>query len=284
MKKFQRAEGENSQDKCPICHEDFHEGRFIRQLPCKHCYHNYCVDRWLLKMSNRCPLCKQPVSITLMCPWHKRRRRKDRSQVAMEASDVELDQSPPLPAPLATLTPTSWFGEDIMSAPSRLVIMRPGRPTRVVDLSEKNNKNNSEEGSGDTACAEEGADASVVVSQLQQSGGDGWHRVCDTADIPHTATSEDLADGLAMLQSTDSLVGSCLTASSSQMSSVCSDHPLIHADECLTKHQCSPSRQFVVNETLIQEAKDLTVQISHPSSNVVTCSVVSTARLNESLV
>ncbi|KAF8161111.1 hypothetical protein B0H34DRAFT_366816 [Crassisporium funariophilum] len=45
---------------CPICIVDFEEGDDIRLLPCegKHCFHQACVDPWLLKLSSSCPICR----------------------------------------------------------------------------------------------------------------------------------------------------------------------------------------------------------------------------------
>lgn len=45
---------------CPICIVDFEEGDDIRVLPCdgKHCFHQQCVDPWLLKLSSSCPICR----------------------------------------------------------------------------------------------------------------------------------------------------------------------------------------------------------------------------------
>lgn len=47
-------------DTCPICIVDFEEGDDIRVLPCegKHCFHQACVDPWLLKLSSSCPICR----------------------------------------------------------------------------------------------------------------------------------------------------------------------------------------------------------------------------------
>lgn len=47
-------------DTCPICIVDFEEGDDIRVLPCdgKHCFHQECVDPWLLKLSSSCPICR----------------------------------------------------------------------------------------------------------------------------------------------------------------------------------------------------------------------------------
>ncbi|GFO28473.1 E3 ubiquitin-protein ligase rnf167-like [Plakobranchus ocellatus] len=165
LRKFHKTEGDDSHDKCPICHESFHEGRLIRQLPCNHCYHSYCVDRWLVKMSNRCPLCKQRVSISLFCPWSKQRHNKKGSDVNGPAgqerfsladleTEASVDESPPVP-PLSTLTPSSWYGEDIMSGPSKFVIMRPGRATRIIDIREQNKSKTAAEACADVQIAGE---------------------------------------------------------------------------------------------------------------------------------
>jgi hypothetical protein len=50
-------------DTCPICIVDFEEGDDIRVLPCegKHCFHQACVDPWLLKLSSSCPICRHGI-------------------------------------------------------------------------------------------------------------------------------------------------------------------------------------------------------------------------------
>jgi len=49
---------------CPICIVDFQEGDDIRVLPCegKHCFHQQCVDPWLLQLSSSCPICRHGKS------------------------------------------------------------------------------------------------------------------------------------------------------------------------------------------------------------------------------
>lgn len=53
---------------CPICIVDFEEGDDIRVLPCegKHCFHQECVDPWLLKLSSSCPICRHGMSWKLL--------------------------------------------------------------------------------------------------------------------------------------------------------------------------------------------------------------------------
>eukprot|EP00128_Syssomonas_multiformis_P018756 Colp12_sorted_trinity150504_noHs@11051 len=45
---------------CTICLSEYSEGEDLRELPCKHHFHQECVDRWL-KINKVCPLCVQAV-------------------------------------------------------------------------------------------------------------------------------------------------------------------------------------------------------------------------------
>jgi len=47
-------------DTCGICLEDFSQGEIIKRLPCKHGFHQECVDGWLVK-AGKCPICVQTV-------------------------------------------------------------------------------------------------------------------------------------------------------------------------------------------------------------------------------
>jgi len=42
---------------CSICFGVYTEGEELRQLRCGHQFHQRCVDVWLLRHQNRCPLC-----------------------------------------------------------------------------------------------------------------------------------------------------------------------------------------------------------------------------------
>jgi hypothetical protein len=43
---------------CSICLDEFIGGDSVRQLPCKHIFHDDCVGKWLVERSSTCPLCK----------------------------------------------------------------------------------------------------------------------------------------------------------------------------------------------------------------------------------
>lgn len=46
---------------CAICYDAFAPGERTRTLRCRHAYHAACVDKWLLKKKNCCPLCQRAV-------------------------------------------------------------------------------------------------------------------------------------------------------------------------------------------------------------------------------
>lgn len=62
------AQGGSSAATCSVCFEDYTCGDSMRILPCKHRFHQICVDKWLFKPAAadrkrhlECPLCSAPV-------------------------------------------------------------------------------------------------------------------------------------------------------------------------------------------------------------------------------
>jgi hypothetical protein len=43
---------------CCICLSTFSSGSDVKLLPCKHCFHEECIDKWINKC-NSCPICRQ---------------------------------------------------------------------------------------------------------------------------------------------------------------------------------------------------------------------------------
>ena len=43
---------------CPICLEKFNISEETLQMPCKHCFHEECLKKWL-STDNTCPVCRQ---------------------------------------------------------------------------------------------------------------------------------------------------------------------------------------------------------------------------------
>ena len=45
---------------CAVCLEDPTPRQLVRELPCKHCFHKKCIDRWF-RASSVCPTCRANV-------------------------------------------------------------------------------------------------------------------------------------------------------------------------------------------------------------------------------
>ena len=94
---------------CPICIVDFQEGDDIRVLPCegKHCFHQQCVDPWLLQLSSSCPICRHgKSSLAILWRFHLQFTRVTLDFLALEnmLSDQEAGDNydadyDPRPAP-----------------------------------------------------------------------------------------------------------------------------------------------------------------------------------------
>ena len=47
---------------CTICGDNFKDSQDIIITPCEHIYHIECIEPWLCKNSNKCPLCRKEVA------------------------------------------------------------------------------------------------------------------------------------------------------------------------------------------------------------------------------
>ncbi|KAI9105828.1 hypothetical protein DFS34DRAFT_30412 [Phlyctochytrium arcticum] len=55
---WQQVQGSENTE-CSICLDAFQPDTQVRQLiPCEHCFHAECVDRWLTEVAGVCPLCR----------------------------------------------------------------------------------------------------------------------------------------------------------------------------------------------------------------------------------
>ena len=57
-----KENNKSSNNNCPICLSDFEVGEKKSTLPCMHCFHCGCIERWIKKKKS-CPICKIDISI-----------------------------------------------------------------------------------------------------------------------------------------------------------------------------------------------------------------------------
>ena len=57
----------NEPETCTICLEDFQKGNEVRRAPCKHLFHQGCIDGWLSEKRN-CPNCKFEINASNSIP------------------------------------------------------------------------------------------------------------------------------------------------------------------------------------------------------------------------
>ena len=54
--------GGDDEPSCPVCFTTFADGDRLRILPCKHSFHQRCIDEWLNRNAS-CPLCRRSIFV-----------------------------------------------------------------------------------------------------------------------------------------------------------------------------------------------------------------------------
>jgi len=57
--------GEDYDDICVVCQDDFRDGQNVKILPCNHFFHVECIDKWL-ERTLACPICLRPLPLITM--------------------------------------------------------------------------------------------------------------------------------------------------------------------------------------------------------------------------
>ena len=52
---------ENKEDKCSVCMSELNIDEHVCELPCKHTFHNDCIQPWLQQYNYKCPICRKEV-------------------------------------------------------------------------------------------------------------------------------------------------------------------------------------------------------------------------------
>ena len=60
-KKVKENNKELLNSECSICIDSFKPNEYYRKLGCNHYFHKRCIDRWIKKDKNECPMCRQII-------------------------------------------------------------------------------------------------------------------------------------------------------------------------------------------------------------------------------
>ena len=52
---------EKKEEKCSICMSDLNIDEQVCDLPCKHTFHDECIQPWLSNYTYKCPICRKEV-------------------------------------------------------------------------------------------------------------------------------------------------------------------------------------------------------------------------------
>ena len=58
--KIEKFKAEKSLDiSCSICMGNLEKDEDVSKLPCEHCFHSSCVEKWLKEYNYTCPVCRK---------------------------------------------------------------------------------------------------------------------------------------------------------------------------------------------------------------------------------
>ena len=52
---------ENKEEICSVCMSDMNTDEHVCELPCKHTFHDDCIQPWLQQYNYKCPICRKEV-------------------------------------------------------------------------------------------------------------------------------------------------------------------------------------------------------------------------------
>lgn len=85
--------GQERDETCSVCVDDFEDGMQVKVLPCHHIFHPVCIDRWLSDYSSICPMCKADVRRPTVASSNRNNNNMQAVVSNEESSDGESDQA-----------------------------------------------------------------------------------------------------------------------------------------------------------------------------------------------
>jgi Ring finger domain len=162
---------------CAVCMEDYKLGDELRELPCKHHFHQECCDRWL-RMKQTCPLCVQRID--------KVPKSASKYQAASVASSNSSDYKR---ASNASASPATV--SVVAAAPDTTTVPTPTpTPTPAAAVGITGNHRDSIQEMDDILQVDH-ADGDIQMNPVQRTPSQGL--TTNVATTVHTAPVEDAA-------------------------------------------------------------------------------------------
>lgn len=71
-------------EECTICLDTLKKGEAIKTLPCKHMFHQSCIDEWLKQGKAVCPMCRRGIFDDDEVNWYLEGKAKDTDRIVVK--------------------------------------------------------------------------------------------------------------------------------------------------------------------------------------------------------
>ncbi|KAK8802559.1 hypothetical protein WA171_006238, partial [Blastocystis sp. BT1] len=75
-------------EECTICLDTLKKGEAIKTLPCKHIFHQNCIDEWLKQGKAVCPMCRRGIFDDDEVNWYLEGKAKDTDRIVAKWENV----------------------------------------------------------------------------------------------------------------------------------------------------------------------------------------------------
>ncbi|KAK4536309.1 hypothetical protein CDCA_CDCA08G2334 [Cyanidium caldarium] len=77
---------------CAVCHDEFHVGTRVMEMPCGHLFCEDCLEQWL-RVRCSCPTCRQEI-LSESAEYNERQQRQAAAAARMRATASRSDRAP----------------------------------------------------------------------------------------------------------------------------------------------------------------------------------------------
>lgn len=77
--------GESEDGECVVCLEEWKPGEVVKEMPCKHKFHDECIQKWLV-IHGSCPVCRYKMPVDEEDMGKKRDEERSRREIWVSLS------------------------------------------------------------------------------------------------------------------------------------------------------------------------------------------------------